>query len=99
MDNPEYIEGRINDLLAKLGEKRIAVYWDGDVIERDTPRCFNVYWEGEDTPYWLEDYRGRISIHTEENRCRYTVDSARYYEDIAAKLADFLPTAIIEEAA
>jgi len=99
MDNPEYIEGRINDMLAKLGEKRIAVYWDGDVIERDTPRCFNVYWEGEDTPYWLEDYRGRISIHAEENRCRYTVDSAHYYEDIAAKLADFLPTAIIEEAA
>ena len=99
MTDPEYVEARINELLAKLGEKRITVYWDGAVIERDTPRCFDVYWNGEETAYWLGDYPSHINIYTEENRCRYTVDSARYYEDIAAKLADFLPTAIIEEAA
>lgn len=86
MDNPEYTEGLINRALNAVPD--LCVAWDGDFTTDDERPAFDVYWQDDDTPYWVEDGGGRFYVYTRHDSCRVEIGEARHYDDLAAILSD-----------
>lgn len=84
MDNPEYTEGRINRALS--GSPELTVSWDGDLAGDDESTAFFVYWQGDETPYWVEDDGRRLHVYAHRNGVRVELGEAKHYDDLAALL-------------
>lgn len=84
MDDPEHTEGRINRALS--GSPELAVSWDGDLVADGESAAFYVYWEGDVTPYWVEDDGRRLYVYAHRDGGRVELGDAKHYDDLAAVL-------------
>lgn len=100
MEHPEYVEQVINAALQKLGQRKLSVYWDGAVIERGEPNSFDVLFDDDDTPFFVEDAGARLFLYRRGANLQVTeYAEVRTYQDMAKVLADIVPATMQEEAA
>ena len=97
MDHPEYVEDQINAILLHLKQRDLRVYWNGAVIERGTPNCFDVYYDDDDTGFCVFDDGRRLTLERVKGRQYTEFAEVRTYEDIARELIDIVPATIKDE--
>lgn len=97
MEHPETVEDRINAALKALKQRELSVFWNGAVIERGTPNCFNVYYDDDDTAFCVFDDGRRLVLERVKGLQYTEFAEARTYDDIAKHLADIVPATVKEE--
>lgn len=97
VDHPETVEDRINAALKALKQRELSVFWNGAVIERGTPNCFNVYYDDDDTRFCVFDDGRRLVLERVKGLQYTEFAEARTYDDIAKHLAEIVPATIKEE--
>lgn len=92
--HPEDLEAQINKTLEER-RSPIRVYWDGELIERDTPPVLDIYFGEHETPYFIEDGRSLRIVERVGPRHYREFDSIRYYDDCADALIQMAGEGII----
>ncbi len=92
--HPEDLEAQINKTLEER-RSPIRVYWDGELIERDTPPVLDIYFGEHETPYFIEDGRSLRIVERVAPRHYREFDRVRYYDDCADALIQMAGEGII----
>ena len=86
MDNPEYTQQRLNEVLSGSG---LSVVWDGDEPACGEAASFNVCSHDDDTDLLVWDHGSHFEIvESEGSRSYVSLDEAKTFEGLAEKLTD-----------
>lgn len=94
MENPEYTERQINAALSERTSLDISVRWDGEYPDPEDDAVFDVYFDGEDTPYLIWDRGSDMDIVERIGRQTYSMIDGSYSHE---RLADILIRLIKED--
>lgn len=93
MVNPDYTEVQINNTLRRITARDIHISWDGDLCDQEKEPTFDVWFNGDDTPFRIVDRGDCLEIHGPITDKMYgCIDWGNGYTDTPTKLV-----AIIEE--
>lgn len=97
MVNPDYTEVQINNNLRKITARDIRVKWDGDLVDQDAEPTFNVWFNGDDTPFRVVDRGDCLEIHGPiDDRMNGCINWGNGYTDTASKLVEIIEEELAE---
>lgn len=95
MDNPEYTETQVNKSLRIASQRDIRIKWDGAILDGDNVPEFDVWFNGDTTPFSVRDFDRSFEINEIGDRdVSHYVGYAISYQQLAAKLAETIEEAI-----
>lgn len=79
----------INAAIAARTGEPITVEWDGGIVTREDRPHFDVFFDGDDTPFYVLEYPATLGLYESRGRHhRDEIDIVRSYDKLAERIVE-----------